>query len=77
MDIENGENEYKDGVVYSSTSVTYTQNGDSNFDDIQKLDLWEEEAGGGKFLVLETSRWSFDKIEDLIEILKHYDGRRK
>ncbi len=76
MKIKTNDIAYKDGEVYRVTSlVTYIQNSDSNDEDVdgaQELQLGVENAGGGNYFVMETERWAFDKIDDLIAILEDF-----
>ena len=60
-------------------SCTYSQNGDScaDSDVLQFLHIKTQDAGDGKYFVIETERWAFDKIEDLIEVLRDFENRIK
>jgi len=75
------EETFQEGVVsISGVSVTYVQNGDSQQDGYaddtatQELRIYTENAGGGRFLVLETERWAINRdpqeIACLIEDFK-------
>ena len=75
MKIVKGETAFKDDEVYFEKSVKYIQNEDGSSNDpegAQELFISEEDAGGGKYFVIETKRWAFDSVEDFIEILKHF-----
>lgn len=50
--------------------MQFTQNGDSNDGEFQMLDIKIEDAGAGKFFVLETTRWAFDEPKDLLKLLE-------
>lgn len=53
--------------------VTFTQESDtcsSIGDGYQNLIVREEDGGGGSFYVIETERWAFDSIEELIAVLR-------
>ena len=76
MKIVKGETTFKDDEVYFEKSVKYIQNEDGSSDDpegAQELFISEEDAGAGKYFVIETDRWAFEKIEDFMEILKHFE----
>lgn len=77
MIITNEDCNFEDGKVYRNMKIKYIQNGDGNSDNVQELDLSEEDCGGGKYFVLSTERWSFDKLEDLIIILNDYVEKNK
>jgi len=63
-------------VVVNKLSVEYVQEGDSNSDEFQILDISTDDAGGGVYYVLKTERWAFDSIDDLIKILKDFEKRK-
>lgn len=53
--------------------VTFTQEADTcshNEDGYQNLIVREEDGGGGSFYAINTERWSFDSIEELISLLR-------
>lgn len=76
MTIKNGNTKYKDGEVYCETSCTYIQNSDGNDDeDVQELFIGQQDAGGGRYYVIETKRWAVDKLDDLIKIIEDYKKR--
>lgn len=51
--------------------VRYWQDGDScDGEEIQYLDIVVEDAGGGQYFAIKTDRWAFDKIDDLVVLLK-------
>jgi hypothetical protein len=61
-------------AVIEGMSVTYTQDSDScdTSNDNQQLDVFTEDGGGGKYMVLKTERWAIDSIDELIEILNDF-----
>ncbi len=63
----------------SGLKATYLQNADSCDPEggIQALEISTDDAGGGNYFVIETKRWAFDKIEDLINVLKDFSKRLK
>lgn len=54
--------------------LTYTQENDdmaeSSSDDLQYIKIIKTNAGGGSYFVIETQRWAFDTLENLIELFK-------
>jgi hypothetical protein len=53
-----------------SGMMTFTQESDScDNTGIQILQVHIDNAGDGKFLALETTRWAFDNINELTEVL--------
>lgn len=63
-------------VAVNKLSMEYVQEGDSNSDEFQILDISTDDAGGGVYYVLKTERWAFDNIDDLIKILKDFEKRK-
>jgi hypothetical protein len=56
-------------------SVTYTQESDGCSPDsnsFQELEIFTEDAGSGKYMVLKTERWAIDSIDEMIEILNDF-----
>lgn len=66
-----------DKVGVTKVSVSYNQDCDSMDDthDYQQLNLSTEDTGAGAYFVLETKRWAFDEIDDLIAILQDFKNR--
>lgn len=57
--------------------VTYSQEKDSMSldDDVQFLDIFTQDAGDGSYFVIETSRWAFDNVSELIAMLSDFQYR--
>ena len=55
-----------------SDCVTFTQESDtcSIGDVYQNLIVREEDGGGGSFYAIETERWAFDSIAELVSVLR-------
>lgn len=71
---------YKKGKVkIEETLCCYSQESDScaDSDVLQFLHIKTQDAGDGKYFVIETERWAFDKIEDLIKVLRDFENRIK
>lgn len=47
----------------------YSQDGDCFEGDGQDLALHQMDGGGGPFWVIETERWAFDSIDELVAML--------
>lgn len=60
----------------SEVSATYTQDMDSCEEGMcQILTIKTQDAGAGKYYVIETKRWAVENIEELTEIMKDFIGR--
>lgn len=67
-----------DKVMVVEKTVTFSQEPDScqSGHNEQYLKITLTDAGGGPYFVLESNRWAFDSIEDLVKIFKEqFDGR--
>lgn len=51
-------------------SRIFEQAGDGNSGVKQQLCVRQEHCGGGPFFVIETERWSFDSIEEIVAVLQ-------
>ena len=72
----NGDYQELGGPQINSVSVTYCQTGDAyDQDDWQYLTIKTDDGGADKFFVLETKRWAFDDIKELIQILEDFMNR--
>lgn len=65
--------------IFSTTEfkMTYVQDADSNSDESndQELEIFIDNAGGGDYYIIKTDRWAFDKIDDLISLLKKFKDK--
>jgi len=43
-------------------------------DSYNVLNISTEDGGGGKFFVIETNRWAFDKVDDLLELVNRFNA---
>lgn len=50
---------------------------DARNDSKQDLMVKQDDGGGGPFYVIETERWAFDYLEDLIEFLETAGVQRR
>ena len=54
--------------------MTFTQDSDCCDLKEQFLTIKTQNGGGGDFYVIETERWAFDSITELIMILKRFEA---
>lgn len=66
-------------VALSEIAANYCQEMDSNGDseNMQEFKIERCNAGGGDYWTISTERWSFDKISDLITVLKDFNKKCK
>jgi hypothetical protein len=62
----------KPTLLSQTLELTFTQEADCCSNEEQFLTIKTDNGGGGDFYVLETKRWSFDTIEELIETLNSF-----
>ena len=55
--------------------MTFTQDSDCCDSKEQYLTIKTQTGGGGDFYVIETERWAFDNIPELINILKRFQTK--
>jgi len=50
--------------------ITFSQEPDCcDNGEIQELEIYTEDGGGGVYYVIETERWAFDSIEELTALI--------
>ena len=62
----------KPNLLSQTLEITYTQESDCCTIEEQYLTIKTDNGGGGDFFVIETKRWAFDTIDELIEILNKF-----
>jgi hypothetical protein len=62
-------------IIIDPPKIKYVQRDDLSSEDFQELEVSMDSSGVGYYPVISTKRWSIDKIEDLIAILKDYQSR--
>lgn len=62
-------------VGVTNINVTYCQEGDTCDNNVQNLEVWTDDGGGGPFFIIKTERWAFDNIDDLINVLNDFKKR--
>jgi len=55
--------------------MTFTQDSDCCDSKEQYLTIKTQNGGGGDFYVIETERWAFDNIPELINVLKRFQTK--
>jgi len=65
-------------VIIEEMKISYSQEGDSSGgEEYQRIDIKTQDAGGGKFYVIETERWAFDNVKEFVNLIKDFDKRLK
>lgn len=71
--------EYPEGseIVLNEISVNYSQvnENETDIDDNLKLSICHQ--GAGFYYVLESKRWAFNNIEELVKILSDFQSKAK
>lgn len=68
----------KQYLLNQELQMTFTQEADCCSSEEQYLTIKTQNGGGGDFYVIETERWAFDNIPEMIAILmKFYKSHRK
>ena len=67
---ENGE------TVINEITINYSQESEtSNEDNNLKLSIYHQ--GAGFYFVMETTRWAFNNIDELVKILNDFQSKAK
>ena len=69
--------EYPDGseIVINKISVNYSQVNENETDTDDNLKLSICHQGAGFYYVLESKRWAFNNIDELVEILNDFQAK--
>ena len=64
-------------VMVDDVKVSYIQSADcvSHEDATQELEIFTENNGTARFIVLKTKRWAIGEIDDIVKILKDFQSR--
>jgi hypothetical protein len=62
----------KPWLLSQEFQMTFTQDADCCDSNEQYLTIKTQNGGGGDFFVIETQRWAFDNIPELINILTRF-----
>ena len=61
-------------ILSQEFKVTFSQDADCCTSKDQFLTIKTDDGGGGDFFVIETERWAFDSITELIMLLKRFEA---
>jgi hypothetical protein len=67
----------KQYLLSQSFEMTFTQNADCCDSKDQFLTIKTQNGGGGDFFVIETERWAFDNIPELVTTLMRFYTKHK
>ena len=74
--IKNGFDYKGDEVSLVKLTAEYNQEADSSSnEEVQELKITTKDNGGGAYYIIETKRWAFSEIEDLVLILEDFKKR--
>lgn len=62
----------KANLLSQTLEMTFTQEADCCTLEEQYLTVKTDNGGGGDFYVIETKRWAFDSIDEIINILNEF-----
>ena len=62
----------KPWVLSQRLEMTFTQDADCCSIEEQYLTVFTENGGGGDYYVMQTDRWAFDSIPELVETLMRF-----
>jgi len=68
--------QYKDDEIgVDEVRVKYLNNGDCVDSEVQALEIFTENTGVDRFMVLKTERWAISDIDELILVLEDFKKR--
>ena len=62
-------------IIEQEFEMTFTQDKDCCSSEDQFITIKTQNGGGGDFFVIETQRWAFDCIEDLVSVLYQFKNK--
>jgi hypothetical protein len=62
-------------IIEQEFKMTFTQDKDCCSSEDQFITIKTQNGGGGDFFVIETQRWAFDCIEDLVRVLYQFKNK--
>lgn len=65
----------KSTLLYQEFQMTFTQDADCCDTNEQFLTIKTQNGGGGDFYVIETERWAFDNIPELVTTLMRFHAK--
>jgi hypothetical protein len=75
--IKMGDFPENDEITLEKLNATYIQKGDCGMsgDDFNDIKISTFDGGGGIYYVLETERWAFNDVDELIKLLNDFKER--
>jgi hypothetical protein len=64
-------------ILSQEFKVTFAQDADCNSTEDQFLTIKTDNGGGGDFYVIETERWAFDSIDELVELINKFKDKHE
>jgi hypothetical protein len=64
-------------LLSQELQMTFTQDADCCDGNEQYLTIKTQNGGGGDFYVIETERWAFDNIPELVQTLMRFYNKHK
>lgn len=62
-------------LLSQELKMTFTQEADCCDNKEQYLTIKTQNGGGGDFYVIETERWAFDNIPELVKVLMRFHAK--
>lgn len=61
-------------VTLDILSAEYIQESDccSTADEYQTLKLYTADGGGGVYIIMETKRWAFENVDEIVKVLNDF-----
>ena len=75
--VENDKAWKDDTVTVDGVKVEYIQSSDcvSHEDATQTLEIFTENNGTARFMILKTKRWAIGEIDDIVKVLQDFKSR--
>jgi hypothetical protein len=64
-------------ILSQEFKMTFAQDADCNSTEDQFLTIKTDNGGGGDFYVIETERWAFDSIDELVELINKFKEKHE
>jgi hypothetical protein len=64
-------------ILSQEFKMTFAQDADCNSTEDQFLTIKTDNGGGGDFYVIETERWAFDSIDELVELISKFKEKHE
>jgi hypothetical protein len=67
----------RQGPTMAIDTIKFTQDGDScDSNNMQFLTIRQEDAGGGPYWIMNTDRWAFSDVDELVALLRKAEKAR-